>query len=94
MGCLLEEEHMAMSKLLGVDIWSSLSEREKSFIKRSEAAYHKAIERKMEDVKKSGAKVVMTACPVCIATIARGAKLYGVNVEVDHLVNLVAKALE
>jgi Fe-S oxidoreductase len=94
MGYLLEEEHMAMSKLLGVDIWSSLSEREKSFIKRSEAAYYKAIERKMEDVKKSGAKVVVTACPVGIATIARGAKLYGVNVEVDHLVNLVAKALE
>ncbi|ACB39354.1 (Fe-S)-binding protein [Pyrobaculum neutrophilum] len=92
--CLTKEMHMAMGKLLGMDIWGMLSAREKEFVEKSEDAYKKAIRRKMDDVRKSGAEVVVTACPVGIETIRLGTQLYGVNAKVVHIVDLVAEALE
>lgn len=51
------------------------------------------LERKMENIKKTNAKVVVTGNPGCLAQLRYGAKRFGVDVEVLHPVSLVRKTL-
>lgn len=48
--------------------------------------------RKMHDVKSTGASIVATGCPGCMANIAGMAIEQGLNVKVVHTVNLLAHA--
>ncbi len=92
MGCMTRELHEAMGQLTGMKF--ELSERESNFIAKAEEAYLKSIERKMRDVKQSEAEIVVTACPVCVETIQRGASLYGPEVEVLHLATYLVERIE
>jgi glycolate dehydrogenase iron-sulfur subunit len=51
------------------------------------------LERKMENIKKTGAKIVLTGNPGCISQIKYGAKKFNVDVEVLHPVQVIKRAL-
>jgi len=85
-GCITFELIENMAKMIGVDANLLISgEKEHKFIEETEKAYKVALKRKIDDIKRSGAEIVVTACPTCIRTIMLGARLYGVNVKVLHI---------
>ena len=47
------------------------------------------LERKMENIRKTKAKVVLTGNPGCISQLRYGAKRFNVDVEVMHPVSLI-----
>ncbi|MFB3882601.1 MAG: (Fe-S)-binding protein [Armatimonadota bacterium] len=51
------------------------------------------LERKMENIRSTGAHVVVTPCPACIMQLRHGAIKFGVPVEVVHLTELLSKTL-
>ncbi len=51
------------------------------------------LQRKMENIRKTNAKVVLTGNPGCLAQLRYGAKKFNVNVEVMHPVSLIRKLL-
>jgi len=51
------------------------------------------LERKMENVRRTGANLLVTACPACIMQLRFGAKRYGVPVEVVHVTQVLQRAL-
>lgn len=51
------------------------------------------LERKMENIRTTGADVVVTPCPACLMQLRYGARRFGVGVEVVHLTELVRRAL-
>ncbi len=53
----------------------------------------KILERKMENVRRTGATILATACPACIMQLSYGAKKYKVPVKVVHISQLLAEAL-
>ena len=50
------------------------------------------LERKMSNIRATGAQVVVTPCPACIMQLRYGAKKFGVKVEVVHLTELLRRA--
>jgi glycolate oxidase iron-sulfur subunit len=52
------------------------------------------LERKMENIRKTNAKVVVTGNPGCLAQLRYGAKRFGVDVEVMHPVSLIRGAMK
>ena len=51
------------------------------------------LERKMENIRNTNAKVVLTGNPGCISQLRYGAKKFTVDVEVMHPVSLIKKSL-
>ncbi|MDP2872597.1 MAG: (Fe-S)-binding protein [Bacillota bacterium] len=51
------------------------------------------LERKMERVAETGAPVLATACPACLAQLAGGVKGAGLDVQVLHLLELAWRSL-
>ena len=51
------------------------------------------LERKMENVRRTGANLLVTVCPACIMQLRYGAKRYGVSVEVLHVTQVLQRAL-
>ncbi len=45
--------------------------------------------RKMESIKKTGARVVVTSCPGCMIQLMDGVRRHGLNVEVMHISQLI-----
>ena len=75
-----------MSKLLGVSRDDLVtSDKELEFIEKTAEHWSIAVKRKIDDIKKSGAEVVVTACPMCMRAIMVGAQLYGLKVQVKHI---------
>ena len=52
------------------------------------------LERKMENIRKTNSKVVLTGNPGCLAQLRYGAKRFGVDVEVMHPISLLKKSLD
>jgi len=83
-----------MAKMIGVDMSVVISgEKEKQFLLKTQEAWSIAVKRKVDDIKKSKAKIVVTACPVCMHSIEGGAKLYGLDIEVKHFAEYIAERL-
>lgn len=53
----------------------------------------KILDRKMENIRRTGARVVVTLCPACIMQLRYGAETFGVPVEVVHLSEMLRRAL-
>ena len=51
------------------------------------------LERKMENIRSTGAQIVVTACPACIMHLRYGAQKFDVPVQVLHLAELLRRAL-
>lgn len=51
------------------------------------------LERKMGNIRATGARIVVTPCPACVMQLRYGAKKFGVPVEVVHLAELLRRAL-
>jgi len=51
------------------------------------------LERKMENIRATGAQIVVTPCPACVMQLRYGAKKFDVPVEVVHLAELLRRAL-
>jgi glycolate oxidase iron-sulfur subunit len=47
------------------------------------------LDKKMESIKKTGAKVVVTSCPGCIVQLRDGARRHGMDIEVRHISEIV-----
>ena len=86
--------HEMMGKLLGTSLYDLIGNREKSFLDAAEKRYKLSIKRKMDDIGRSEAEIVVTACPVCIHTIELGAQLYGPKVKVLHIAEYLSEHLE
>ena len=85
-GCLSMPMIEQMAKIVGVDPSMLITgEKERRFIERTQEAWAIAVKRKIDDIRKSKAKIVVTACPVCIHSIEGGARLYGLDIEVKHI---------
>ena len=50
------------------------------------------LERKMRNVRKTGASILATSCPACIIQLSYGARVLGVDVEVLHVMEVLARA--
>ncbi len=48
----------------------------------------RVLERKMENLKRTGADLLVTTCPACMIQLAHGVRRAGLAVEVRHLVQL------
>lgn len=53
----------------------------------------KILDRKMTNVKKTGADVLATSCPACMIQLSYGAKRAGLNVTVMHVNQLIAESM-
>ncbi len=51
------------------------------------------LERKMNNIRATGAQIVVTPCPACIMQLRYGAQKFGVPVEVIHLTEILQRAL-
>ena len=51
------------------------------------------LERKMENIRATGAQIVVTPCPACIMQLRYGTSRFGVPVEVMHLSEILRQAL-
>ena len=51
------------------------------------------LERKMSNIRATGAQVVVTPCPACIMQLRYGARKFSVPVEVVHLTEILRRAL-
>jgi len=51
------------------------------------------LERKMGNIRSTGAAIVVTPCPACIMQLRYGADKFGVKVEVIHLSEMLRRAL-
>lgn len=47
------------------------------------------LDRKMENVRKTGAGVLVTTCPACIIQLSYGVRRHGLKVEVKHLTEVL-----
>jgi glycolate dehydrogenase iron-sulfur subunit len=47
------------------------------------------LDRKMENLKKTGADVLVTTCPACILQLSYGVRRHGLRVEVKHLTEVL-----
>jgi glycolate oxidase iron-sulfur subunit len=47
------------------------------------------LDRKMENLKKTGAEVLVTTCPACIIQLSYGVRRHGIGVEVKHLTEVL-----
>ncbi len=52
------------------------------------------LERKMRNIQATGAPIVATACPACIIQLQYGARRFGVDVEVLHVAEILARAVD
>ncbi len=55
------------------------------FTANTEEDFNKALSFKMNEIEKSGAKLVVTGCPNCIFSMRRGAKIFGKDVKIEHI---------
>jgi len=53
----------------------------------------RVLERKMENIRSTGADIVVTPCPACIMQLRYGAAKFGVPVEVVHLTVMLRRAI-
>ena len=53
----------------------------------------KILERKMENIRRTKAQIVVMGNPGCIQQIKYGAEKFNVDVEVMHTVSLIRKSL-
>ncbi len=53
----------------------------------------RVLERKMDNIRSTGAAIVATSCPACIMQLRYGAARFGVPVEVAHLTELLRRAM-
>jgi glycolate oxidase iron-sulfur subunit len=53
----------------------------------------RVLERKMENIRSTGADIVVTPCPACIMQLRYGAAKFGVPVEVVHLTEMLRRAI-
>jgi glycolate oxidase iron-sulfur subunit len=51
------------------------------------------LERKMENIRSTGAEIVVTPCPACVMQLRYGAQRFGVPVQVMHLAEILRRAL-
>jgi glycolate dehydrogenase iron-sulfur subunit len=51
----------------------------------------KVLDRKMENLKKTGAQVVATSCPACMIHLAYGIRKHGLDVKVKHISEIYSK---
>ena len=51
------------------------------------------LQRKMENIRSTGAEIVVTPCPACVMQLRYGATKFGVPVQVMHFAELVRRAL-
>ena len=49
----------------------------------------KVLDRKIENLKKTGADILVTSCPACIIQLSYGVRRHGLNTRVCHLSELV-----
>jgi glycolate oxidase iron-sulfur subunit len=47
------------------------------------------LDRKMENLKKTKAEVLVTTCPACITQLSYGVRRHGLNVKVKHLTEVI-----
>jgi glycolate oxidase iron-sulfur subunit len=52
------------------------------------------LDRKMENLKKTGADILVTSCPACIIQLAYGVRKHGLSVRVCHLSEVVTERAE
>jgi glycolate oxidase iron-sulfur subunit len=53
----------------------------------------RVLERKIENIRSTGADIVVTPCPACIMQLRYGAAKFGVRVEVVHLTEMLRRAI-
>lgn len=54
----------------------------------------KILDRKIENVKKTGASILATSCPACRIQLAHGIKRHGLSIEVFHPIEILAKSVQ
>lgn len=54
----------------------------------------RVLDRKMENLKKTGADVLVTSCPACIIQLAYGVRKHGLSVRVCHLSEIVTERID
>ncbi len=90
MGWLSDELRKVAEEKLGV---KSSSDGESEFLSKADSDLKKAMKRKMEDVKKSEAEIIVTACPMCVKTLVMGSQIHGPEIKVEHISTFVAERL-
>ena len=82
---LTDDLRKRIAELLGNDVGAE--EWEDSFVMDLMTDYDKVLKVKSEEIKKSGAEIVVTACPTCIYSINRGKELSGGTFRAVHIVH-------
>uniref|UniRef100_A0A7C4F8Y3 (Fe-S)-binding protein n=1 Tax=Thermofilum pendens TaxID=2269 RepID=A0A7C4F8Y3_THEPE len=89
--CVVPPTLEMFEKLLGTRI--PVSEREKAFLDKLYKDILVAGKAKVDEIKKSGAQIVVTACVGCVHTLNMTTKAHGVEVEIKTLPEFIADLL-
>lgn len=81
--------HGEYRKLLQRLASANITEREAKFLTKLEGDFEKAIKHRMDEIKQAGVKTVVVGCWDCAYSIKLGSRLYGVGVDVKHIVDFV-----
>uniref|UniRef100_A0A7C1T6M2 (Fe-S)-binding protein n=1 Tax=Thermofilum pendens TaxID=2269 RepID=A0A7C1T6M2_THEPE len=89
--CVITPTVEMFEGLLGTRI--PISEKEKVFMDKLYKDMLIASKAKVDEIKKSGASVVVTACVGCVHTLHLASKAYGLGVEIKTLPEFIAELL-
>jgi Fe-S oxidoreductase len=92
-GCVTRSMYETIYKLSGKS-FDSLDDGTKSLFAKLEKDGLVALRRRIEDLAKTGAKRVLTLCPVAEALIRDGSAIYGESLLAENLIVYVARNLE
>lgn len=90
--CIVLPTMEFIGKLTGMQM--QISKEELEFLKKLEHDMHIAGKAKIDEIRETGAKIVATACVGCIHTIRMNAQVYGLDVEVKNIVEVLADKIE
>ncbi|MGC9130620.1 MAG: (Fe-S)-binding protein [Pyrobaculum sp.] len=83
---LAKDVREAIGKALGISV--ELGGREAKFVEELEGDYGKASRKGVDELKKTGAEVVVATCPLALAALRAG------GLKAEHFINVVASAVE
>jgi len=89
--CVVTPTVEMFESLLGSSI--PISEKEKVFLDRLYKDMLIASKAKVDEIKESGASIVVTACVGCVHALRLASKAYGLRVEIKTLPEYVAELL-
>lgn len=82
-----------LSNIIGIDLSSAISDKEKNFMYKQEKIYYLQLGRKAEEIKKVKPETVVVSCPTCQLSLSYLVFLYDIDFKIKHFSDVIAEKL-